>query len=44
VADHKRIIEKKDAKVIAKGHHLPLHNTKELCGVGAGEKGSHFDR
>ena len=32
VADHKRIIEKKDAKVTAKGHHLPLHNTKELCG------------
>jgi hypothetical protein len=32
VADHIRIIDKKDAKVIAKGHHLPLHNTKELCG------------
>jgi hypothetical protein len=31
VADHKRLIDKKDAKVIAKGHHLPLHNAKDLC-------------
>jgi hypothetical protein len=32
VADHSRIIDKKDAKVIAKGHHLPLHNTSKICG------------
>lgn len=32
VAEHKRIIDKRDAKLIAKGHHLPLHNTRSLCG------------
>jgi hypothetical protein len=31
VAEHKRIIDKRDGKIIAKGHHLPLHNTKSLC-------------
>jgi hypothetical protein len=31
VAEHKRIIDKRDGKVIAKGHHLPLHNTRALC-------------
>lgn len=31
VAEHKRIVDKRDAKLIAKGHHLPLHNTRSLC-------------
>lgn len=30
VADHQRMIDRRDAKVTAKGHHLPLYNTKKL--------------
>jgi len=38
VADHKRLIDKKDGKVVAAGHHLPLYNKKNRTVVCKEEK------
>ena len=38
VADHRRLIDKKDGKVIAKDHHLPLYNKKNKTVVCKEEK------